>query len=182
MRTCKYHVFLAAMLTLVLSLQAGEKSPSGNPEAEKTAVTESIRWLSYSEALTKARAESVHVYIDFSRKGCGWCRKMERETYTNPAVVNMLNEHYAPTKVRGDSNDELDIDGYKITERALSLQEFGVTGYPQFWFLTPDNAKVGPLRGYLAADRFMKALEYVKEFKYDTTRTQSGNTEESAKK
>ena len=182
MRTCKYLVTLAAMLTLVLSLQAGEKGTSGTPQSEKSVDAESIKWLSYSEALTRARAESVHVYIDFSRKGCGWCRKMERETYTNPDVIKMLNEHYAPTKVRGDSNDELDIDGYKITERALAIQEFGVTSYPQLWFLTPDNAKVGPLRGYLAADRFLKALEYVKEFKYDTTRTQSGRTEESAEK
>ncbi len=170
------------MLTLVLSLQAGEKSPSGNPKSEKTAATESIKWLSYPEALTRAETENVHVFIDFSRKGCGWCRKMERETYTNPDVIKMLNEHYAPTKVRGDSNDELDIDGYKITEKALSMQEFGVTSYPQFWFLTRDNSKVGPLRGYLPADRFMKALVYVKELKYDTTRSESGNTEEAAGK
>jgi len=170
------------MLTLVLSIQAGEKNPAEKPKTEKTVVAEGIKWLSYSEALTRAETENVHVFIDFSRKGCGWCRKMERETYTNPEVIKMLNEHYAPTKVRGDSNDELDIDGYKITERALSMQEFGVTSYPQFWFLTPENAKVGPLRGYLASDRFLKALVYVKELKYDTTLAQSGKTEESAGK
>lgn len=182
MKTCKSLVLLAAMLTLVLSIQAGEKKSAERPKPEETVAAEGIKWLSYSEALTRAETENVHVFIDFSRKGCGWCRKMERDTYTNPEVIKMLNEHFAPTKVRGDSNDELDIEGYKISERALSMQEFGVTSYPQFWFLTPENAKVGPLRGYLASDRFMKALVFVKELKYDTTQAQSGNTEEGAEK
>ena len=58
-----------------------------------------------------------------------------------------------------------------MSQKALAKQEFGVSSYPQYWFVSPDKKKVGPLKGYFPADNFMKALTFVKDYRYDTTRT-----------
>ena len=173
---------LGMVLTFTLAPLAEEKAESDGKKANPPAEKSSIQWLSYTDALDKSRTENKHVLIHFTRKGCGWCKLMEKQTYTNPDVIKMVNDNFTPTMVWGDSRKELDIDGYRITERALATQEFGVTGYPEFWFVSPKRVKVGPLKGYLSPERFIKALEFVKEYKYDTTHTEqqeNGNKKES---
>ena len=182
MRMVKYIIAFAAATFLALPLMGEEGVKSDNSPSSGSPKVESINWLSYGEALAKSTADSVHVFIDFWRTGCGWCKRMEQTTYTDTVVIRMLNENYASVRIQGDSGKELDIEGYKISERALAIHEFGVSAYPQFWFLTPDRGKVGPLKGYLPADRFLKALEYIKDYQYDTTRTSQSDTKEAGEK
>ncbi len=143
---------------------------------------EEIKWLRYDEGLKKAKKEGKHVFIDFTAAWCGWCRKMDRETFSRPEVIEMLNNHFIPVKVDGDSKRELNIDGYKITEKNLARHEFRVTGFPSFWFLKPDGTKLAVIRGYRQADFMMEAFDYVKERKYDSTATESSQQEGESKK
>jgi len=176
MKMLRYLIPLLVLLMFALPTRADEESKTSEKNENETSEPRAVQWLSYADALAKSQSENKHALIYFVRNGCGWCRLMERQTYTDSNVIRILEEHFAPTTVWGDSNKELEIDGYKITERNLATVEFGVTGYPEFWFLTPDYIKVGPLKGYLPADRFVKALEFVKDYRYDTTRTEQSDS------
>ena len=166
------HVSLAALLVFAFSVALiAQEEDSGK--------TDGIQWVSYDVGLEKAAQEKKHVFIDFTAKWCGYCKKMDRETFSKPEVITMLNEHFVPVKVDGDSKNELNIDGYKITESNLTKQEFGVRGYPTFWFLKPDGSKLGAISGYRPADVMIDALTFVKEEKYDTTKAQPENEDKS---
>ena len=159
------HITLTALLVLVAAavLIAGN---DGKPAPTGTA--EGIQWVSYDVGLERAQKENKHVFIDFTAKWCGFCKKMDAETFTQPNVIAMINENFIPVKVDGDSQKELDIKGYKITESNLTKQEFGVRGYPTFWFLKPDGTKLGAISGYRPANVMMEAFTYVKEEQYDS--------------
>jgi len=147
-----------------MSAYAGdEKAKSA---AEKSTVT-AIDWLSYDEGLLKAKKEGKHLFVDFTAKWCGWCKKMDKTTFVEPDIVKMLNDDFVAVKVWGDSKKELDIDGYKISERNLATKDFKVRGYPTFWFLDPAGTKLGAVSGFQPAANLKAYLEYVKDKKYE---------------
>lgn len=169
MKSTKFAILILSLI-IIFSVQATDKDDS-KPAYPETSKADTIVWLSYNEALAKSAAKDQHIFIHFTTRTCGWCRKMERETYKDSSVVRMLNDHFAPVKIWADAHNNIDVEGYQITQSALARQEFGVASYPQFWFVNPDKMKVGPLKGYLPVSRFMQSLEYVRSYTYDTTRT-----------
>jgi thioredoxin-related protein len=159
-----------AVLTAVVLLTALTVNGSAQDKAEskkaESAKPDSIEWLSFPDGLQKGKAEEKHVLVDFTASWCSWCKKMDRETFKDSAVVAMINEKFVPVKVWGDSDDMLDIEGYQITEKQLATSEFNVRGYPAFWFISPEGQRIGPLPGYQTAERMIKALDYVATKQY----------------
>ena len=163
---------LRILTTLLLVTALAIPSVAGDKNSEKSREeTNKINWLTYDVGLALAKKENKHVFIDFTAKWCGWCKKMEKEAFIDEVVVGLLRDHFIPIRVNGDSKKVLDIDGYKISEKNLTRSQYGVTGYPAFWFLKPDGTKLGRLKGYQATDALRGALEYVKDYRYDSTRT-----------
>ncbi|MFH2048010.1 MAG: DUF255 domain-containing protein [bacterium] len=168
---------LFAFLAAGLVFADGETKKNESDSTQKAEVKNTeIAWISYDEGLVKAKKEGKHVFIDFTTSWCGWCKKMDKETFSRPEVIELVNEHFVPVQVDGDSQNMLDIDGFKITEQSLTKSEFGVRGYPTFWFLKSDGTKLGNISGYRDTKSMMDALTYVKDEKYDTTKTSAPST------
>jgi len=171
MKLLKIFVPMLLLFTLsTISLVASDDKQETPATTNKNVIT----WLSLDQGLIKAKELNKHIFIDFTAKWCGYCKKMEKEAFADSTVITLLNNDFIPVKVDGDSQNELDIKGYKITEQNLTRQEFGVTGFPTFWFLTPDGNKLTNLRGYRTTDFMKEALTYIKDYKYDSTKTDPG--------
>ncbi|HEX2897247.1 MAG TPA: thioredoxin fold domain-containing protein [candidate division Zixibacteria bacterium] len=169
MKTFKISTALFAMLLLGLTVFAGEeKKDEGTqtPANPAAPAASEIKWLSYDEGLAKAKKEGKHLFVDFTAKWCGYCKKMDGSTFVEPEIVKMLNNDFVPVKVDGDSEKELNIEGYKVTEKNLSRQEYKVRGYPTFWFLDAQGTKLGAVSGYQPATNLLNTLQYVKDKKY----------------
>jgi len=173
-------LLLVALLALSATAQENKKTEQKQSSPKETNHKE-IAWMSYDVGLKKAKTEGKHIFIDFTAKWCGWCKKMDKETFSRPEVVEMLNKNFIPVRVHGDSKRELDIDGYKVTEKNLTRYEFGVRGFPSFWFLKPDGTKLAVIRGYKKTDYMMDAFEFVKDYKYDSTRTETPDKKDKSK-
>ena len=170
-KTLLLFIFMFVFLSQTL-LAAGE-SDDGAEKAAK------IEWLDYDKGLIKGKEENKHIFIDFTAKWCGWCKKLDRETFADPDVIKMLDEHFVSIKVDGESKRKLNIDGYIVTEQDLTRREYGVRGFPALWFLKPDGGKIGPVRGYVPPDKFIEALTFVKDRKYDPAYQPDSTAEES---
>lgn len=148
-------IFLMLAAAFVVA-GTSEKAPDSKAasKADSTKTT-AIRWVSFDEGLKRAEAEKKNLLVDLTASWCGWCKKMEKETFADTSVINTINTNYIPVKVWGDSDKLLDIKGYKISEKDLATSVFGVQGYPTFYVICADGEKLlNKVIGYRPTDAF----------------------------
>lgn len=144
-------------------------SKTSSADTTKAAATKVVNWMSYDEGVALAKRANKHMFVDFTASWCGWCKKMEKETFNQPEVIAMLNDNFVPIKVWGDSENQLDIDGYKISEKDFANSR-GVQGYPTFVFESPARQPLTGFSGYRDAATLMNYLNQVKKY-IDTAST-----------
>jgi uncharacterized protein YyaL (SSP411 family) len=94
-----------------------------------------VRWLEWSaEAFETARRENKPVLLDIGAVWCHWCHVMDRESYDDPAVAQIVNENYVAIKVDRDERPDID-SRYQAAIAAMT----GQGGWPLTVFLTPDG-------------------------------------------
>ncbi len=85
------------------------------------------------EALVKAEKENKPIFLSIGYAACHWCHVMERESFENAKIAEILNEHFISIKVDREERPDLD-DIYMTAVVAIS----GSGGWPMTVFLTPD--------------------------------------------
>lgn len=158
-------ILLALGFTIGLTT-AGWAAGEATPEKDAETPTE-IVWIDYDKGLVQAADEDRHIFINFTTSWCGWCKKMDATTFADSEVVKLFHEKFVTIKVDGDSKRELDIAGYKITEKMLTRQEFGVGSYPTYWFLDPAGDKLGAIKGYHSKEQLTQYLTFISEKQYE---------------
>jgi len=86
------------------------------------------------EALQKAKAEDKPILLSIGYSSCHWCHVMAHESFEDPSVAQLMNEHFVNVKV--DREERPDIDA--IYMRAVVAMTGG-GGWPLTIFLTPDG-------------------------------------------
>ena len=68
-----------------------------------------VAWQGWSELVfEKARQENKLVYVSVGYFSCHWCHVMQRESYRNPQIAQMLNRDFVPVKVDRELQPALD--------------------------------------------------------------------------
>jgi uncharacterized protein len=86
------------------------------------------------EALRRAREEDKPILLSVGYSACHWCHVMERESFENPEIAALMNEHFVNVKV--DREERPDIDSLYMS--AVQMMT-GRGGWPMTVFLTPDQ-------------------------------------------
>jgi thioredoxin-related protein len=129
--------------------------------------TGKLRWMSFNDGLVEAQRTGKKVMVDVYTDWCGWCKKMDKDTYENSAVAQYLSKNFVSIKLNAEADGKLTYRGQRFSERELSAA-FGVTGYPSILFLRSDGEPITVLPGYSDATRFKVILSYIAEDKYKT--------------
>ena len=97
-----------------------------------------VDWLPWGDAaFARARAEDKLVFLSVGYSTCHWCHVMERESFENPRVAEVMNHHFINVKV--DREERPDIDAaYMAYVQATT----GQGGWPMSVWLTPDGRPV----------------------------------------
>jgi thioredoxin-related protein len=159
-------VFAVGLLLSSADCTTAGKSEEAAKETAKVEEKVEIEWMSYDEGMAKAKKEDKHVLIDFYTTWCGWCKKMDKTTFQDAAVVKAVSDNMIAIKINAESNSPVVHEAQKITERELSGKIFGVRGFPTYWFVDPKGQRLFPVPGYRSATDFLDLVEYVGESHY----------------
>ncbi|HET9417529.1 MAG TPA: thioredoxin domain-containing protein [Candidatus Limnocylindria bacterium] len=108
---------------------AGETSPYLLQHAHNP-----VDWYPWGpEALDRAKAEDRPIFLSIGYAACHWCHVMERESFEDPEIAALMNEHFVSIKVDREERPDLD-DVYMAAVQAMT----GSGGWPMSVFLTPD--------------------------------------------
>ncbi len=114
------------------------------------AFSESIKWYPHDEGIAVGSSEGKRIYINFHADWCAYCKVMEKETFSNPAVISYLNKHFISIKV----------DTEKETK---TTYKYGVNALPDNWFLFKNGEIIGRRKGYIPPEMFIKILKSIPE-------------------
>ncbi|MCC7261207.1 MAG: thioredoxin domain-containing protein [Candidatus Latescibacteria bacterium] len=94
-----------------------------------------VDWYPWGEeALARARAEDRPILLSVGYSACHWCHVMERESFENPQIAGLMNEHFVNIKVDREERPDLD-EIYMMAVQAMT----GSGGWPMTVFLAPDQ-------------------------------------------
>lgn len=130
----------------------------------------------YFEAIETAQKENKPVLIDFTGYGCENCRKMEEFVWTEPDILELLQNEvilasvYIDDKELLPENEQTSIDmggGQKkkiktIGDKWSMFQQvnFNNNSQPHYVLVTPDGKVINkPVSGYMPKDDFKKFLD-----------------------
>jgi uncharacterized protein len=93
-----------------------------------------VDWYPWGEeALSRAHTENKPILVSIGYSACHWCHVMERESFENPQVAAVMNQHFVCIKV--DREERPDVDAVYMD----ALQAMGTRGgWPLNVFLLPD--------------------------------------------
>ncbi len=94
-----------------------------------------VHWYPWGEAaFARAQSENKPILLDIGAVWCHWCHVMDRESYEDPEIAGIINDHFVAVKVDRDERPDVDAR-YQAAVSAISQQG----GWPLTGFLTPDG-------------------------------------------
>jgi uncharacterized protein YyaL (SSP411 family) len=101
----------------------------------RSAMHQPIQWHEWGEeAFAIAQRENKPILLDIGAVWCHWCHVMDRESYDNPEIAEIVNQHFIAVKVDRDERPDID-SRYQVAVSSIS----GQGGWPLTAFLTPDG-------------------------------------------
>lgn len=144
----KKTILLALSLSLSISVFAQDKE---------------IKWLSFDEVAELAAKEPKMILVKVYTDWCGWCKKMDKETFTDSQVIDYINDSFYPVKMNAeDTGKKFKFRGREYTDASMA-RTMRVTSYPNFVIMDAAMENITQLPGYRQPEAFLTSLNSLLE-------------------
>jgi thioredoxin-related protein len=172
-------LLLLAITTITFTASAGDKNkkkPAADKKATAEAATENeIHWMTLDEVQVAMRKQPKKVLIDFYTGWCGWCKVMDRKTYSNPEIIKYVNDKFYAVKFDAERKDTVAFlnkeYGFQPEIRAngfAALLLGSQMSYPTTVFMMENFQNPQAVPGYQAVPQMEGVLKYLGENRYQS--------------
>ncbi len=118
-----------------------------------------VDWYPWKDEALKIAADTRKLMIiSIGYSSCHWCHVMERESFSDTAVSNVMNAHFISIKV--DREERPDVD--QIYMNACQIINSGACGWPLNAITLPDGRPVW-VGTYLTKDEWLRLLKNMQD-------------------
>lgn len=118
-------------------------------------------FVSFDVGLAQARKQHKDMFVYFGRFGCGYCEKVNRETFVDKKLRKAYIKHYVLVYVDAESGERLTLpDGERLSGMELGAQ-LNVFSTPVFLYMDPTGKIILRAPGYKTVKDFMAFDRYV---------------------
>jgi len=141
------------------------------PERVVPPATDTIEWITWSEAMRRMDTAPKKIFIDVYTDWCGWCKKMDAATFLDPGVVAVMNEHFYAVKLDAEQKEDILFDNHTfkyiadagrrgVHELAYALLD-GQMSYPSFVYLDAAKQRISISPGYKDESMMQVELRFI---------------------
>ena len=140
-------------------------------EREKGSDDKGIKWLTIDEVQVAMKKKPKKVYVDIYTDWCGWCKVMDKKTFSNPAVIKYMNDNFYAVKLDAERKDSVRFAGkmygyepqYRANTLAVEMLQ-GRMSYPTSVIYAENNFQMPQvIPGYLEVGNMEMILKYIAE-------------------
>jgi len=139
---------------------------------------EEVNWMSFEEAIEASKKEKKKIFIDVYTDWCGWCKVMDKNTFSQGDIAKYLNDNFYSVKLDAEGEGEITFQDHTfkyvkqgrkgIHELAYALLN-GKLSYPTVVFLDEDFKMITPVPGYQKPDQFYPIITFIAEDHFKST-------------
>ncbi len=140
---------------------------------------ESVNWLTFEEAVKLQQTAPRKMMVDVYTSWCGWCKVMDKKTFSHPVIRRQLNEEFYAVKLDAEQREPIKIGPnefkYVETEGSRGYNELAVAllqgqmSFPTVVFLDEKMQLIQPVPGYQEAATMETILDYIEGDHYRST-------------
>ncbi len=149
---------LAAVATVGLLVSGGwvwfsQEEPRVAEVAKPAFLSDRVEWTDFGAGIDAARSAGKPILLSFDADWCGYCRKMDRETWKHPSVIERTADFVT---VRVDIDDRREINGFVGAQVA---GRYRVSGTPTTMVLDGEGQVVAQISGFLSPRQLLPWLD-----------------------
>jgi len=148
--------FLLAVLCLLFAQYTNAQDATTKPK---------IKWMSLEQAFQAIQKEPRKIVVDVYTGWCGWCKVMDQKTFTDPKVIEYINQKYYAVKLDAEQKDDITIGTQKYiwqngyNQAGVQLLQ-GKMSFPTIVYLDEKFNMIQPVPGYQDAKQFHQIITY----------------------
>ena len=117
-----------------------------------------IQWMKFEEAIAANAKNPKMILVDVYTDWCGWCKKMDKDTFTDPKVIAHFQKNFYAVKLNAeDTKRSFQFMGKTFTEAQMAAS-MRVNSYPNFVVIEPGLQNIAQLPGYREPAAFLAGL------------------------
>jgi uncharacterized protein len=105
------------------------------------------------EAFARAASEDKPILLSISAVWCHWCHVMDETSYSDPSVIESINQRFIPVRVDNDRRPDINA-------------RYNMGGWPTTAFLAPDGTTLTGAT-YLPPEQMRRALDEIARFYHE---------------
>jgi len=144
-------VLLCIAMPACSSESNSQEAPA--PALQTTTETTGVSWLGYDEGMALGKQEGKKILLHFYADWCGYCKKMNKEIFSQSDAADFINQNFIPIRVNSDNEVQL-------------AQAYRVSGLPTTWFLDKNGEGILSIPGYIPKEMFVSYMKFVQTDSY----------------
>jgi thiol:disulfide interchange protein len=103
--------------------------------------------LSFANAMKQAKKEKKIIMVDYYTTWCGWCKRLDRDTYSSDELGKYADENIISLKLDAEKGEGMGL-----------AKKSGISGFPTIIFYNGDGKEIYRVVGYKPAPAFIQEM------------------------
>ncbi len=175
--SCKTESQNSSEVVCANTTSSNKYAPTQKGEAKKEAQkdhlnTGGLQWETFDQLSSKGKNNGKKYLVDVYTDWCGWCKVMDRTTFTEPKLQEYLRDNYNLIKFDAEQKDAITFKGtiYEwqnggrngINKLAIKLLG-NRQSYPSMVYLDEEMNLIKAIPGYKKADQLLAEVQNINE-------------------